>query len=100
MSEVKKEIINRLTKLVNQRKNLAGEIKYDNCIVSTTDLELLLNMINEDSYISKQKIKEIVDECIPKKENIITHKIEYAPNTNSNSYLVSQILKLLQESEE
>lgn len=49
MSEVRKEIINRLTKLVDQRKNLAGEIKYDNCIVSTTDLEFLLNMINEEN---------------------------------------------------
>ncbi len=62
MSEVRKEIINRLTKLVDQRKNLAGEIKYDNCIVSTTDLDFLLNMINEDSYISKQKVKDKIEE--------------------------------------
>ena len=50
--------------------------------------------------IPKQKIKEIVDECIPKKENIITHEIKYSPNTNANSYLTEQILKLLQESED
>ena len=47
-----------------------------------------------------QKIKEIVDECIPKKENIITREIEYTPNVNANSYLVQQILELLQESED
>ena len=50
--------------------------------------------------IPKQKIKDIVDECIPKKENIITHEIEYSPNTNANSYLTEQILGLLQESED
>lgn len=54
----------------------------------------------EKDYIPKQKIKEIVDECVPKKENIITHEIQYTPNTNANSYLVQQILELLQESEE
>lgn len=62
MSEVRKEIINRLTKLVDQRKNLAGEIKYDNCIVSTTDLDFLLNVINEENKTSeanKKKIKEL-----------------------------------------
>lgn len=62
MSEVRKEIINKLTKLVDQRKNLAGEIKYDNCIVSTTDLDFLLNVINEENKTSeanKKKIKEL-----------------------------------------
>lgn len=51
----------------------------------------------KDKY--KKKIKEIIDECIPKKENIITKKIEYTPNANANSYLVQQILELLKESE-
>ena len=69
MSEVRKEIINRLTKLVDQRKNLAGEIKYDNCIVSTTDLDFLLNMINEDSYISKQKVKDKIEEIKEDKDS-------------------------------
>ena len=53
-----------------------------------------------ENYIPKQKIKEIVDECIPKKANIITNEIEYTPNANANSYLTQQILELLQESEE
>ena len=47
-----------------------------------------------------KKIKEIVDECIPKKANIITNEMEYTPNTNANSYLTQQILELLQESED
>lgn len=54
----------------------------------------------KEKYIPKQKIKEIVDECIPKEENIITEKIEYRPNTNANSFLTQQILELLQESED
>lgn len=48
----------------------------------------------------KLKLKEIVDECIPKKENIITKELEYTPNTNGNSYLTQRILELLEESEE
>lgn len=47
----------------------------------------------------KLKLKEIVDECIPKKENIITKELEYTPNTNGNSYLTQRILELLEESE-
>ena len=53
-----------------------------------------------ENYIPKQKIKEIVDECIPKKANIITNEIEYTPNANANSYLAQQILELLQGSED
>lgn len=54
-----------------------------------------------DSYqancISKDKLKEIVDEHIPKQPNIITGEIEYTPNANANSFLVQDILKLLEE---
>lgn len=48
-------------------------------------------------FISIDKLKEIVDECIPKKENIITRELEYTPNTNANSYLTQEILSLLKE---
>jgi regulator of replication initiation timing len=51
----------------------------------------------EKNYISKDKIKEIVDEHIPKQPNIITGEMEYTPNTNANSFLVQDILKLLEE---
>ena len=48
-------------------------------------------------FISIDKLKEIVDECIPKKENIITKELEYTPNANANSYLTQEILSLLKE---
>lgn len=88
MSEVRKEIINRLTKLVDQRKNLAGEIKYDNCIVSTTDLDFLLNMINEDSYIAKEKIKDKIKK--------LEEKMKYENNEKILVYLHKQ-RKILRE---
>lgn len=49
--------------------------------------------------ISKDKIKDIVNDCIPKGENRITGKIEYQPNANANSYLTQRILELLKGSE-
>lgn len=52
------EAINSLEKLINIRKNKAGQIKYDNCICSTTDLETVLNMIKEkNAEIEKYKKK-------------------------------------------
>ena len=50
------EAINSLEKLINIRKNKAGQIKYDNCICSTTDLETVLNMLKEkDAELKKYK---------------------------------------------
>lgn len=52
------EAINSLEKLINIRRNKAGQIKYDNCICSTTDLETVLNMLKEkDKEIEKYKKK-------------------------------------------
>lgn len=45
----------------------------------------------------KYKIQEIVDECIPKKENIFTGELEYTTNANANSFLAQEILNLLKE---
>lgn len=50
-----------------------------------------------DNSISKEKLKEIIDKCIPIKENIITKQLEYTPNANANSYLTQQILELLED---
>lgn len=47
MTEEQEETINRLEKLINIRKNKAGQIKYDNCICSTTAIETILNMLKE-----------------------------------------------------
>ena len=52
-----------------------------------------------ENCIPISKLKEIVDECIPKKENIITKELEYAPKANDNSYLTQRILELLEESD-
>ena len=53
MSEEEKESIKNLTKLVELRKNKAGEIKHDTCICSTRELETILNLIQ-----NKQKEME------------------------------------------
>lgn len=56
MTKEQEETINRLEKLINIRKNKAGQIKYDNCICSTTDIETILNMLKEkDAEIEKLK---------------------------------------------
>ena len=58
MTEEQEETINRLEKLINIRKNKAGQIKYDNCICSTTEIETILNMLKEkDAEINKYKRK-------------------------------------------
>lgn len=58
MTEEQEETINRLEKLINIRKNKAGQIKYDNCICSTTAIETILNMLKEkDAEINKYKRK-------------------------------------------
>lgn len=48
-------------------------------------------------YIPKSKVKEIVDECIPRGKNIITGEEEYKPNTNANSFLTQRILELMED---
>lgn len=56
MTKEQEETINRLEKLINIRKNKAGQIKYDNCICSTTVIETILNMLKEkDAEIEKLK---------------------------------------------
>lgn len=60
------EAINSLEKLINIRKNKAGQIKYDNCICSTTDLETVLNMLKDkdaEIEILKRDFKIVDQEC-------------------------------------
>ena len=54
-------------------------------------------LLTKDEVITKAKVKEIVDECIPVGKNIITGKEEYKPNANANSYLTQMILELLKD---
>ena len=83
-------------------KNLEIELeikKYCKVNELASDLIYYKNLAREyqGNCISKDKLKEIVDECIPKKENIITRELEYTPNANANSYLTQEILSLLKE---
>lgn len=66
MTREQEEVINSLEKLINIRKNKAGQIKYDNCICSTTDLEIVLNMLKEkDAEIEKKdKMIDLMADCI------------------------------------
>lgn len=58
MTKEEEEAINSLERLIDIRRNKAGQIKYDNCICSTTDLETVLNMLKEkDVEINKYKRK-------------------------------------------
>ena len=47
MKQEQKEAIDRLKALVNLRKDKNNNIKYDNCICSTEDLDIVLNFIEE-----------------------------------------------------
>lgn len=81
---------------LEQEKEKNKELEKDN-----KNLNILLDAKYKDvtymllNYISKDKIKAIVDEHIPKQPNIITGEMEYTPN--ANSFLVQDILKLLEE---
>lgn len=56
------EVIERLEKLLKLRLNKANEIKYDNCIIATEDLQIILKYIKEESILKavvEEKIEEI-----------------------------------------
>lgn len=55
-----------------------------------------MHIIDED-YISKDKIMQIINECLDKKPNVITGKEEYCFNVNDNSFLAHKIVELLEE---
>ena len=46
-NEKEQEAIERLSKLVELRKNKTGEIIFDNCLCSTDDLETVIFMLRE-----------------------------------------------------
>lgn len=91
--------------LLNRNKELEEEntvLKKSNNIsenVTIKDITKFMNKSIEDfnkEYVPVSKIKEIVDECIPRGKNIITGVEEYQTNANANSYLAQEILKLLE----
>lgn len=81
-------------KLVEKIKELEEENKKH--IVRLTDKEYRRVI----DIAQKDILKQLIDECIPIKVNLITHEMEYTPNVNSNSYLVQRIFELLEESED
>jgi len=82
------------TQKLEQEKEKNRELEKNNIDLKEKNRLTAENLSR--SYISKDKIKAIVDEHIPKQPNIITGKMEYAPNTNANSFLVQDILELLE----
>lgn len=60
-----------------------------------TALKIVLQEL--ENSISKDTLREIVDECIPKGKNLITGKEEYKFNTNANMHLTQKILELLED---
>lgn len=52
------ESINNLKKLVELRKNIRGEIKFDTCICGTKDLETVLQALEKLQKRCKEMIKE------------------------------------------
>ena len=97
MTKEQEEVIKRLEKLVELRKNKAEQIKYDNCICTTEDLETVLNIIKEKD----KRIKELEEEkknSIPKQK--IKDKIKELANTKGDlaTYIaVSERIKVLEE---
>nr|DAJ23401.1 MAG TPA: hypothetical protein [Caudoviricetes sp.] len=67
------EAIESLEQLINIRKNKAGQIKYDNCICSTTAIETILNMLKEKDAEIHQKNTELAE----KKDKMIDLLIDY-----------------------
>lgn len=58
MTDKQKEAIEEFEKLIKLRKNKAGEIKFDTCIVSTAQLEIVVNLIQtQQAEIEHQKEK-------------------------------------------
>lgn len=83
MTEEQERAIESLEQLINIRKNKAGQIKYDNCICSTTDIETVLNMLKEkDKEINRKSSTIKALQCAlherteerDRKDNIITRQ--------------------------
>ena len=88
-------LIDRLQKELEQEKEKNKYLENENKRIKK-DLNNALNYSKEFT-INKEELRKIVDECIPKKENIFTGELEYSTNANANSFLAQAILDLLKE---
>lgn len=89
---IAQHIIQKLQQECEANKKRIEELEEENKIYRRQ-----LNSAFDRGFIHKDKIKEIVDECIPVGKNIITGEEEYQPNANANSYLTQTILELLKD---
>lgn len=72
-------------KELEEKLKIAKQLYNDACICMATDC------------VEKDKIREIVNECLEKKKDVITDKEEYCFNVNDNSFLAHRIVELLEE---
>lgn len=79
----KEEAIEEFNNLIKLRKNKAGEIKHDNCIVSTRQLEIALNLIQEQQKDNEKKDK-IIDLMAEKFEDL---KLAYLKKENGGEIM-------------
>lgn len=62
MTDKEKEAIKEFDRLIKLRKNKAGEIKFDTCIVSTAQLEIVLTLIQTEQVEIKEYKKIIAQD--------------------------------------
>lgn len=77
MTDKEKEAIKEFERLIKLRKNKAGEIKFDTCIVSTAQLEIVLTLIQtEQAEIKEYRFVPAKDGVNMTKESIDLKELE------------------------
>lgn len=102
------DVINKAVEKVNLMENLKEieqlhqeengklRVELEQEKEKNKELQKQLNGAFDRGFISKDKIKKIVNECLEKKPNVITGKEEYCFNVNDNSFLAHRIVELLE----
>lgn len=108
MTTEQQEAIERLSKLVELRKNKTGEIIFDNCLCSTDDLETVIFMLREQDVPTgrakkKKEIGKIVnDEVCFLNVNFAINILDTSINADIdyNTRLIKNKTKLTKMTEE
>lgn len=108
MTTEQQEAIERLSKLVELRKNKTGEITFDNCLCSTADLETVLFMLkNQDVPTGRAKRKKEIGKIV--NDEVCFLNVNFAINIldtsinadiDYNTRLIKNKTKLTQITEE
>lgn len=61
MTKEQQEAVNRLKNLVDLRKNVRNEIKYDTCICATKDLDTILGVLGADKCVKRTRDKKYIE---------------------------------------